>query len=209
MQAFGKIPIDVNTLNIDLLTLSAHKLYGSKRVGGLFIRNDVKISSFVHGGGHEKGIRSSTENIPGIVGFGKACELCKKRMQKDNVHLKKLQDMLIKNVSLIEESFLNGHPEKRLSNNTHFRFNAVEGESLLLSLDAEGIAASTGSACSSTKLKASHVLLAIGLDEVQAHGSLRLSLGRNNTEDEIQYVLERIPGIVNRLRKMSPLWKKK
>ena len=208
VQAIGKFPIDVNDLNIDLLTLSSHKIYGPKGVGGLFIKKGVKVTPFIHGGGHEGGIRSSTENIPGIVGFAKACELSKERMKKDNSHIKKLRNKLIKEVSSIEESYLNGHPEKRLSNNAHFRFSAIEGESLLLSLDVKGIAASTGSACSSTKLQASHVLMAIGLNEVEAHGSLRLSLGRKNTVEEIDYVLEVLPDIVSNLRKMSPLWKK-
>jgi cysteine desulfurase len=208
VQAIGKFPIDISDLDIDLLTLSSHKIYGPKGVGGLFIKKGVKVTPFIDGGGHERGIRSSTENIPGIVGFSKACELSNERMKKDNSHIKKLRDKLIKEVSLIEESYLNGHPEKRLSNNAHFRFSAIEGESLLLSLDAKGIAASTGSACSSTKLQASHVLMAIGLNEVEAHGSLRLSLGRKNTIEEIDYVLEVLPDIVSNLRKMSPLWKK-
>lgn len=209
VQAVGKTPLDVTELNVDLLTLSSHKIYGPKGVGGLFIKKGLKVTPFLQGGGHEKGIRSGTENIPGIVGFGKACELSKRRMQKDNHHIKKLRDKLIKNITPIEESYLNGHPEKRLSNNAHFRFTAIEGESLLLSLDAKGISASTGSACSSTKLQASHVLMAIGLKEVEAHGSLRLSLGRENTNEEIEYVLGVIPDIVDNLRKMSPLWKKK
>ncbi|RLF31825.1 MAG: cysteine desulfurase NifS, partial [Thermoplasmata archaeon] len=152
------------------------------------------------------GLRSSTYNTPGIVGLGKACELGKKRMKKDVIHLKNLRDTLIKNVLEIEESYLNGHPEKRLVNNAHFRFTAIEGESLNLMLDDKGIAASTGSACSSKKLQASHVLLAIGLDPVEAHGSLRLTLGRWNTPKDITYVADVLPEIVENLRKMSPLW---
>ena len=206
VQAIGKVPIDVNKFNIDLLSISSHKIYGPKGVGALYIREDVKLQPIVHGGGHEKGLRSSTYNTPGIVGLGKACELGKKRMKKDVIHLKNLRDTLIKNVLEIEESYLNGHPEKRLVNNAHFRFTAIEGESLNLMLDDKGIAASTGSACSSKKLQASHVLLAIGLDPVEAHGSLRLTLGRWNTPKDITYVADVLPEIVENLRKMSPLW---
>ncbi len=206
VQAVGKVPIDVNKFNIDLLSISSHKIYGPKGVGALYIREDVKLQPIVHGGGHEKGLRSSTYNTPGIVGLGKACELGKKRMKKDVIHLKNLRDTLIKNVLEIEESYLNGHPEKRLANNAHFRFTAIEGESLNLMLDDKGIAASTGSACSSKKLQASHVLLAIGLDPVEAHGSLRLTLGRWNTPKDITYVADVLPEIVENLRKMSPLW---
>jgi cysteine desulfurase len=206
VQAVTKVPIDVKKQHIDMLALSSHKIYGPKGIGALYIRNGVKIQPIIHGGGHEKGIRSSTLNTPGIVGLGKACELAKKRMTADNSRMKTLRDTLIKNTLQIEESYLNGHPEKRLINNAHFRFTGIEGESLLLGLDEEGIATSTGSACSSKKLQASHVLLAIGLDPVQAHGSLRLSLGRENTKDEIAYVSKVLPQIVERLRMMSPLW---
>jgi cysteine desulfurase len=206
VQAVTKIPIDVKKQHIDMLALSSHKIYGPKGIGALYLRNGVKIQPIIHGGGHEKGMRSSTLNSPGIVGLGKACELAKKRMTTDNSRMKTLRDSLIKNVLQIEESYLNGHPEKRLVNNAHFRFTGIEGESLLLGLDEQGIATSTGSACSSQKLQASHVLLAIGLDPVQAHGSLRLSLGRENTKEEITYVSKVLPQIVERLRTMSPLW---
>jgi cysteine desulfurase len=206
VQAVTKVPIDVKKQHIDMLALSSHKIYGPKGIGALYLRNGVKIQPIIHGGGHEKGMRSSTLNTPGIVGLGKACELAKKRMTTDNSRMKTLRDSLIKNVLQIEESYLNGHPEKRLVNNAHFRFTGIEGESLLLGLDEQGIATSTGSACSSQKLQASHVLLAIGLDPVQAHGSLRLSLGRENTKEEITYVSKVLPQIVERLRKMSPLW---
>jgi len=208
VQAVGKVPIDVKKLNIDLLALSSHKIYGPKGVGALYVRNGVKLQTIAHGGGHEKGLRSSTYNTPGIVGLGKACELGKTRLKQDMTDLKKLRDMLIKNVLKIEESFLNGHPEKRLVNNAHFRFNAIEGESLNLMLDGKGIAAATGSACSSKKLQASHVLLAIGLKPEDAHGSLRLTLGRMNTKGDIEYVVEVLPEIVQNLRNMSPLWNK-
>jgi cysteine desulfurase len=206
VQAIGKELIDINKLNIDLLSISSHKIYGPKGVGALYIRKGVKIQPIIHGGGHEKGLRSSTYNTPGIVGLGKACELAKNRMEKDVAHLKNMRDKLIKGVLKIEESYLNGHPEKRLANNAHFRFTAIEGESLNLMLDDKGIAAATGSACSSTKLQASHVLLAIGLDPAQAHGSLRLTLGRISTTDDVLYVIDVIPEAVKSLRKMSPLW---
>jgi len=206
VQAVGKIPIDVNKLNIDLLALSSHKIYGPKGAGALYIRNGIKLQTIAHGGGHEKGLRSSTYNTPGIVGLGKACELGKTRLKEDTSHLKNLRDMLIRDVLKIEESYLNGHPEKRLTNNAHFRFTAIEGESLNLMLDGKGIAAATGSACSSKKLNASHVLLAIGLKPEEANGSLRLTLGRMNTKEDIEYVVEVLPEIVQNLRNMSPLW---
>ena len=206
VQAVGKVPVDVNKLNIDLLALSSHKIYGPKGVGALYVRNGVKLQTIAHGGGHEKGLRSSTYNTPGIVGLGKACEMGKTRLKEDMVHLKNLRDMLIKYILKIEESYLNGHPEKRLVNNAHFKFTAIEGESLNLMLDDKGIAAATGSACSSKKLQASHVLLAIGLKPEEAHGSLRLTLGRMNTKEDVEYVAEVLPEIVQNLRNMSPLW---
>ena len=206
VQAVGKVPIDVNKLNIDLLSVSSHKIYGPKGVGAVYVRKGVKLDTISHGGGHEKGLRSSTYNTPGIVGLGKACELGKIRMKKDVVHMKKLRDMLIRETLKIEEGYLNGHPEKRLVNNAHFRFTAIEGESLNLRLDAKGIASATGSACSSKKLQASHVLTAIGLKPEEAHGSLRLTLGQMNTKEDVIYVSEVLPDIVNKLRKMSPLW---
>ena len=206
VQAVGKVPIDVNKLNIDLLALSSHKIYGPKGAGALYVRNNVKLQTILHGGGHEKGIRSSTYNTPGVVGLGKACEIGKSRIKKDAAYLKNLRDILIKDVLKIEESYLNGHPEKRLVNNAHFRFSAIEGESLNLMLDDKGIAAATGSACSSKKLQASHVLLAIGLKPEEAHGSLRLTLGRMNTKKDVEYVVDVLPKIVQNLRKMSPLW---
>ncbi len=206
VQAVTKVPIDVKKQHIDMLALSAHKIYGPKGIGALYIRNGVKVQPIIHGGGHERGLRSSTLNAPGIVGLGKACELASKRMKKDIDSMKTLRDLLIKNMLEIEESYLNGHPEKRLVNNAHFRFTGIEGESLLLSLDEEGIATSTGSACSSKKLQASHVLLAIGLDPVQAHGSVRMSLGRETTKEEIMHVSKVMPTIVEKLRQMSPLW---
>jgi cysteine desulfurase len=206
VQAVGKVPIDVNKLNIDLLSISSHKIYGPKGIGALYIRKGVKLQTILHGGGHEKGIRSSTYNTPGIVGLGKACQLGLKHMDKDVAHMIKLREGLIKNVLEIEESYLNGHPTQRLANNAHFRFTAIEGESLNMMLNDAGIAAATGSACSSKKLQASHVLTGIGLTPELAHGSLRLSLGRHSTKEEVDYVCDTIPGIVNKLRVMSPLW---
>ena len=208
VQAVGKEKIDVNRFNIDLLSISAHKIYGPKGAGALYVRKGTTLEPLAHGGGHEKGFRSSTLNTPGIVGLGKACELGLKRMNKDVLNMKKLRDILIKNITEIDETYLNGHPIKRLANNAHFRFSAIEGESLSLMLDDKGIAASTGSACSSKKLQASHVLLAIGLKPEESHGSLRLSLGRMSTKEEVEYVSNVLPEIVNKLRKMSPLWAK-
>jgi len=206
VQAVGKLPLDVDRSNVDLLSVSSHKIYGPKGVGALYVRKGVKIQPIMHGGGHERGIRSGTYNTPGIVGLGKACELVQTRMEKDTAHLKRLRDALIAGVLKIEESYLNGHPEKRLVNNAHFRFTAVEGESLSLRLDEKGIAAATGSACSSKKLETSHVLTAIGLKPEQAHGSLRLSLGGENTMEEITYIIDSLMEVVGNLRKMSPLW---
>lgn len=206
VQAVGKFPIDINKLNIDLLSISSHKIYGPKGVGALYINKGVKLETILHGGGHEKELRSSTLNTPGIVGLGKACELGKYRLKKDATHMKNLRDKLIKEVLKVEQSYLNGHPEKRLVNNAHFRFTAVEGESLNLMLDEKGVAAATGSACSSKKLQASHVLLAIGLDPAEAYGSLRLSLGRTSTKEDVKYVTNVLPKIVENLRNISPLW---
>ena len=208
VQAIGKIPINVKKLKIDMLAISAHKIYGPKGVGACYIRKGVKLKPIIHGGGHEKGLRSSTHNVPGIVGMGKACELIKNRMDKDISYLKKLRDNLIFNILKIEDSHLNGHPTKRLVNNANFHFPGVEGEALLLSLDEKGVSVSTGSACSSKKLKASHVLTAIGLNPIDAQGSIRISLSRENTEEEIEYVSKVLPEIVEKLRKISPIWKK-
>ncbi|MEM7826371.1 MAG: cysteine desulfurase family protein, partial [Candidatus Aenigmatarchaeota archaeon] len=203
-QSYGKINVDVEKMNVDLLTASSHKMYGPKGVGALFVADDVKIEPLLHGGGHEFGLRSSTVNVAGIVGFGAAAEIAKKEMKAEAQKLTKLRDKLIKGVLKIERSYLNGHPTKRLPNNANFRFDFIEGESLVAFLDMKGIAASTGSACSSESLEPSHVLLAIGLKPHQAHGSLRLSLGRWTTREEIDYVLEVLPSIVEKLREISP-----
>jgi cysteine desulfurase len=205
-QSFGKIPINVNKMNIDLMTVSSHKMYGPKGAAALFVREGTKIEPILHGGGHEMGLRSSTVNVAAIVGFAEACKICKKEMEKEAKRLTKLRDKLIKGVlEKIPGSHLNGHPTKRLPNNANFWFEGVEGESIVIQLDLLGIAASTGSACSSEKLEPSHVLLAIGLKPEQAHGSLRLSLGRWTKEREIDYVLKVLPKVIERLRKISPI----
>ncbi len=204
-QTFGKIPIDVNEINADLLSASSHKFYGPKGVGCLFIREGVKITPLLHGGGHESGLRSATVNVAGIVGFAKAVELAKKEMKKESKQLARLRDKLIKGISEnIKDIQLNGHPEKRLPNNVNFSFSFVEGESLVIQLDLLGIAVSTGSACSSDKLLPSHVLSAIKLKPYQIHGSLRFSLGRWTKEEDIDYVLRVLPNVVKKLREISP-----
>jgi len=207
-QSFGKIPIDVEKMNIDLLTASSHKMYGPKGVALLYARNGVKLDPILHGGGQENGQRSSTVNVAAIVGFAKASELCLKEMKKERVRLTKLRDKIIKNILKISGSYLNGHLKERLPNNINVRFDFIEGEALAMRLDMEGIACSTGSACSSYKLEPSHVLLAIGLKPEQAHGSLRVSLGRFTTEVETNKLLKVLPKIVKNLREISPYGKK-
>lgn len=207
VQSVGKIPVDIEELKVDLLSISAHKLYGPKGVGALYIRKGIRLEPIIHGGGHERGIRPGTENVAGVVGLGKACEIAGRDLDENSKNLTSIRDKLINGVlSEIEESHLNGHPTQRLPNNAHFRFTGIEGESLILHLDFKGIAASTGSACSSKKLEPSHVLMALGMDEVQAHGSLRLTLGKENTAEEVDYVIESIKGAVGTLRSLSPLW---
>ncbi len=206
VQAIAKIPIDVKDLGIDLLSLSGHKIYGPKGIGALYVRDGLKIKPIQHGGGHENKLRSGTENVPGVIGLGKAMEMGKAGLTTEIPRVKAMRDRLLKGLlESQEETYLNGHPEKRLPHNAHVRFSYIEGEALLLNLDMMGIAAATGSACSSKSLKASHVLLAIGLTPEQAHGSLRLTLGKNNTDEEIDRVLEAVPTIVKKLRAMSPL----
>jgi cysteine desulfurase len=208
VQTVGHIPIDVNELGVDLLTISAHKLYGPKGVGALYIRGGTRITSFVHGGGQERTRRAGTENIPGIVGFGKAMEIAEAGMAEETKRLLPLRDKLIKGLfECIDNIRLNGHPRQRLPNNVNVSIDFVEGESMLISLDLEGIAASSGSACSSSSAKPSHVLLALGLPPEQAFGSLRFTLGRETVEEDIDRVLEILPQIVVRLRSMSPLLK--
>jgi cysteine desulfurase len=210
-QSFGKIPINVKQMNLDLLSVSSHKMYGPKGVGGLYIKKGTKIEPLLHGGGHEFKKRSSTVNVAGVVGFAEAARIQKKEMASDAKKQTGLRDKLIKEILNIEDAHLTGHPTKRLPNNASFWFAYIEGESLLMQLDINGVSASTGSACSSTSLEASHVLLAIGLKPQEAHGSLRLSLGKYTTNEDVNYVLEVVPKSVERLREISPFkkgWKK-
>ena len=203
-QSFGKIPIDVNQTNIDLLTASSHKMYGPKGAACLFVREGTKIEPLLHGGGQEMGLRSSTVNIASIVGFAEACLIAEKVMRKESLRVSNLRDKLIKGILRIKGSHLNGHPIKRLPNVANFWFDFVEGESIVIQLDLLGIAASTGSACSSAKLEPSPVLLAIGLKPEQAHSSLRFSLGRFSSEEEINELLKVLPEVIEKLRKISP-----
>jgi cysteine desulfurase len=208
VQTVGHIPVNVDELKVDLLSISAHKLYGPKGVGALYVRKGIKLVSLMHGGEQEKRRRAGTENVPAIVGLGKAIELAGQTMNKEAERLSNLRDKLIKGlVERIDHIRLNGHPRKRLPNNVNVSVDFVEGESMLLNLDLEAICASTGSACSSASLEPSHVLLALGLPPDQAHGSLRFTLGRENTEEDIERVLEVLPRIVAKLRAMSPLLK--
>lgn len=209
VQTAGHIPVDINELGVDLLSISAHKLYGPKGVGALYVRKGTKLVSLMHGGGQERGRRAGTENVPGIVGFGKAAEIARQGIDREVMQLTHLRDKLIAGIlERIDHTSLNGHPVKRLPNNINISVDFIEGESMCLTLDLEGICASTGSACSSESLEASHVLLAMGLRHEQAHGSLRFTLGRWTTEEEIERVLNVLPGIVTKLRAMSPLYKK-
>lgn len=207
VQAIGAVDIDVDDMNIDLLSLSAHKFYGPKGIGALYIRRGIKTIPLLHGGAQERNRRAGTENIPGIVGMAKAIELIHDNMKDKNAYLIGLRDKLIKGImDKIDDVRLNGHPTSRLPGNVNISFEYIEGESLLLSLDLEGIAASSGSACTSGSLDPSHVLLGIGLSHEIAHGSLRMTLSENNTEEDVERVLEVLPKIVSRLREMSPLF---
>lgn len=203
-QSCGKIPIDVKKMDADLLTVSAHKMYGPKGVGALYIKEGTKMEPWLQGGGHEFGLRSATVNVAGIVGFAEAVNIQKKEMNSDAKTQIKFRDKLIKETVKINNSHLNGHPMKRLPNNANFWFAFIEGESLVMQLDMEGIAASTGSACSSESSEPSHVLLAIGLKPQEAYGSLRLTLGKYTTDEEVGYALDVLPQAVDRLRRISP-----
>lgn len=206
VAALGQIPIDVQRDKIDLLTLSSNDIYGPKGIGALYVRTGTYIQPIIQGGGQERGLRSGTENLPGIVGIGKAAYLAKTELKRESKRLIKLRDEFINDVLReIPESYLNGHPTLRLPNNINIRFSYIEGESLILSLDMEGIACSSGSACTSKTLEPSHVLLSIGLKHEEAHGALLFTLGKRNTEKEISYASEKLPEIVKRLRKISPL----
>ncbi len=206
VQTVGHIPVDVQSMNIDLLSLAAHKFYGPKGVGALFLRRGVRIKQHLHGGAQERGLRPGTENVPGIVGMGKAIEIAIATMREEADKERVLRDKLIAGLLQISDVRLNGHPTERLPGNVNVSISYIEGESILLSLDLQGICASSGSACTSGSLEPSHVLLNIGLDHPTAHGSLRLTLGRQNTMDEVDYVLNVLPEIVQRLRQMSPIW---
>lgn len=209
VQAIGNVHIDVKDLGVDLMAMSAHKIYGPKGVGALYIRKGVKLHSIVHGGAQEKRRRAGTENMAGIVGFGKAAEIARVNLNENIKRLTELKERLINGVlEKIPYTRVNGSLDHRLPGNTSFCFEFIEGESLLLSLDMMGIAGSSGSACTSGSLDPSHVLMAIGLKHEIAHGSLRLSLGYKNTEEDVDYVLEALPKIVDRLRQMSPLYEK-
>ncbi len=207
VQAYGQLPIDVEDMNIDMLSASGHKLNGPKGIGFLYIRKGIKIRNLIHGGGQERSRRAGTENVPGIAGLGKAVELAVETMAEREKHESELRDYLIERVMAeIPYTRLNGHKSKRLPNNVNFSFQFIEGESLLIMLDMAGICASSGSACTSGSLDPSHVLLAIGLPHEIAHGSLRLTLGYENTKEEMDYVIDNLKTIVERLRNMSPLY---
>ena len=206
VAAAGQIPIDSQDENIDLLSLSSNDVYGPRGVGALYRKAGTRILPIIHGGGQERGLRSGTENLSGIVGMGKATEIAKAEMKPEAKRLSELRDKFIEGVlDSIPESYLNGHPTMRLPNNVNVRFSYIEGESLILSLDMEGVACSSGSACTSKTLEPSHALLAIGLAHEEAHGSLLFTLGKQNTEEDIKYVLGLLPNIVKRLRAISPL----
>lgn len=207
-QAVGKIPVDVNKDGIDLMAFSAHKMYGPKGVGALYVRRKnprVKVTAQIDGGGHERGMRSGTLNVPGIVGFGKACEICINEMEEETARVSKLRDKLQAELLKIEESYLNGDKEHKLPHVTNISFKYVEGEGLMMGFN-KNIAVSSGSACTSASLEPSYVLKALGLGDDLAHSSLRFGLGRFTTEEQIDYTIEQVTNTVNKLREMSPLW---
>ncbi len=205
VQTFGKIPVDVKFLKVDLLSISGHKIYGPKGSGALYVRKGILLEKLNHGGHHEYNRRAGTENIPAIVGFGEAAMICQQEMKADYEKVKSLRDELFQRIqSVIPDVFLNGHPEKRLPGHLNLAFKGIEGEALLLSLDFKGVAASSGSACTSGATEPSHVLLAMGTAPFLAQSSIRFTLGRQNTTEDINYALEVIPEVVARLRKISP-----
>lgn len=207
VQAFGHMPLDVDAMQIDLLSLSAHKVNGPKGVGALYVRKGIALKPLVEGGGQERNRRSGTENVAGIVGLGAAAQLAQEELPQESARLKALSQRLVEGVLRIPQTQLTGDPENRLPGTCSFAIAAIEGESLLLYLDMQGICGSTGSACSTGSLDPSHVLMAIGLKHEVAHGSLRLSLGRFTTQEEVDYMIETLPKVVERLRAMSPVWK--
>lgn len=207
VQAAGKIPIDLQKLPVDLMTISGHKIYGPKGVGALFARRGVRLIPLIHGGHHERNRRGGTENVAGIAGFGKAAEISLRDMAVEIEHLKVLRDRLENGMKeKVPHVMVNGDPDKRLPNTSNISFEFVEGESLLLNLDMKGVAASSGSACTSGSLEPSHVLVSMGMSHELSHGSVRFSLGKSNTVEEIDYLLEIMPPIVERMRSMSPLY---
>jgi len=205
VQVVGQLPVDLKKMQVDFLSLSAHKFNGPKGVGALYKRKGIKIDPLYRGGGQEGKLRPGTENVPGVIGLAQALELSVEEIPHKINTLQSLRDKLIEGLLKIDEVVLNGHPEERLPGNVNVSFKYIEGEAILLSLDMEGIAASSGSACSSGSLDPSHVLSAIGLDHQTAHGSVRFSLGRGNSETDIDYVLEKVPAVVDRLRRISPI----
>ncbi|MFM7672842.1 MAG: IscS subfamily cysteine desulfurase [Bacteroidota bacterium] len=208
VQAVGKIPVDVNKDGIDIMAFTAHKMYGPKGVGALYVRRKnprVKVTAQIDGGGHERGMRSGTLNVPGIVGFGKACEICMQEMESDTARLIKLRDKLENALLKVEESYLNGDKEHRLPHVSNISFKYVEGEGLMMGFN-KSIALSSGSACTSASLEPSYVLKALGLGDDLAHSSLRFGLGRYTTEEQIDFTIEQVSNTVNKLREMSPLW---
>ncbi len=206
-QSVGRIPVDVKALNVDLLSLSGHKMYGPKGIGALYIRKGVRIQPYLHGGGQENRKRAGTHNVPGIVGLGKAAEIAQRVMAEQSARLTELRDWLIERITAeIPNVRLNGHPTKRLPNNVNVSVQGIEGESMILSLDMFGICVSSGSACTSGDLSASHVLLAIGLPHELAHGSIRMTLGHSTTKEDLEKVVEALTGVVARLRAMSPMY---
>lgn len=210
VQTVGKVPVDVEALNVDLLSLSAHKFYGPKGVGALYIRKGVRIESFMHGGGQERGKRASTHNVPGIVGLGVAAEIALAEMEEEAVETRRLAWLLWQGLKeRIPDIRLNGHPERRLPGNVNVCIEGAEGEAMLLCLDNNRVCVSSGSACTTGSLEPSHVLLAIGVPAEVAHGSLRFTLGKENTTEHVEYVLEVLPEIVARLREMSPLYQRR
>ena len=206
VQAFGHVPVDVKAMNIDILSLSGHKINAPKGVGAIYIRKGIMLTPVITGGGQEKGRRSGTENIAGIVGLGEAARLKREHLQQEMEHVGALSKKLIDGVLQLPQTILTGHPTDRLPGTCSFCINAIEGESLVLMLDMHGICASTGSACSTGSLDPSHVLLGLGLSHEIAHGSLRLTFGVQNTEEDVDYILEKLKLVVERLRMMSPIW---
>lgn len=209
VQTVGNIPVNVDELGVDMLSLSGHKLYGPKGVGAIYIRKGTRIARFIHGGEQERGMRAGTENIGGIVGLGVAADVASRELEAKAARIASLRDRLVEGLlGSMDDVLINGHPTRRLPNNAHLRIRYIEGEAICLQLDTVGICASTGSACSSEALEPSHVLVAMGVPNIEAHGSIRFSLGRGTTDEDIDYVIEQLPPIVARLRSMSPLARK-